>query len=233
MTTLLAPPPVTPAAADPARFRRVSRIAGVIGLGVLVTAFPAGNDPMFTDASNAEILTWVHHHVTGIYVQGFQNAVCMLLNAALLGILLWRSGVRGWARQVGWMMIGTSLAIDMVNTGASYTLAKLADRGAPDGALLAMFSFIEQATFTDGITWGVVILVAAVASLRAGTLPRAVAWVGLVAVVVHLLGQPVQLLLNGTVQGITGPVSMVCFLLWMLSVTLALLIRPGRPATVG
>jgi hypothetical protein len=231
MTTTLNPPSLASGTADPAQFRRVSRIAGLIGLGVLVTAFPAGSNPMFTDASNAEILTWVHHHATGIYVQGFQNAVCMMLNAALLGILLWRSGVRGWARQVGWMMIGTSLAIDMVNTGGSYTLAKLADRGAPDGALLAAFSFVEQATFTDGITWGVVILIAVVASLRARTLPRAVAYVGLLAVVVHLLGQPVQLLLNGTVQGVTGPLSMVCFLLWMLSVTLALLIRPGQPAT--
>jgi hypothetical protein len=233
MTTTLASPDVAPAAADPARFRRVSRIAGVIGLGVIVTAFPGGDDPSFTDASNAEILTWVHHHVTGIYVHGFQNAVCMLLNAALLGILIWRSGVRGWARQVAWMMIGTSLAIDMVNTGASYTLAKLADRGAPDGALLAMFSFVEQATFTDGITWGVVILVAAVASMRARTLPRPVVWVGLVAVAVHLLGIPVQLLLNGTVQGVTGPLSMVCFMLWMLSASLALLIRPGGSVTAS
>jgi hypothetical protein len=231
MTTVLTPPPTTPAETDPARFRRVSRIAGVLGLGVIVTAFPGSDDPSFTDASNAEILSWVHHHVTGIYVHGFQNAVCMLLNAALLGILVWRSGVRGWLRQVAWMMIGTSLAIDMVNTGSSYPLAKLADRGAPDGALLAMFSFVEQATFTDGITWGVVILVAAFASMRARTLPRPVVWVALVAVAVHLLGIPVQLLLNGTVQGITGPLSMVCFMLWMLSVSLALLIRPGRPAT--
>ena len=231
MTTVLTHPPLTPADADPARFRRVSRIAGVIGLGVIVTAFPGSDDPSFTDASNAEILSWVHHHVTAIYVHGFQNAVCMLLNAALLGILIWRSGVRGWARQVAWMMIGTSLAIDMVNTGASYTLAKLADRGAPDGALLTMFSFVEQATFTDGITWGAVILVAAVASMRARTLPRPVVWVALVAVVVHLLGIPVQLVLNGTVQGITGPLSMICFMLWMLSVSLALLIRPAGPAT--
>jgi protein-L-isoaspartate(D-aspartate) O-methyltransferase len=113
---------------------------------------------------------------------------------------------------------------------------RVLDVGAGSGwttALLAMFSFVEPATFTDGITWGVVFLIAAVASMRARTLPRPVVWVGLVAVAVHLLGIPVQLLLNGTVQGVTGPLSMVCFMLWMLSASLALLIRPGGSVTAS
>ena len=198
----------------------------MLGLAVVVTAFPGGNDPMFTDATNAEIVRWVHHHATGIYVQGFVEALCMLLNAALLGILLWRAGVRGWARQLGWMMIGVSLAIDMVSTAGLYTLAKLGHRGAPDGVLLGTFSFVEQITFTDGITWGVVIMVVVLASRRARTLPRPVVWLGLLAVAVHLLGVPVQLVLNGTVEGVTGPLSMVTFLLWTLTVSLGLLVRP-------
>ncbi len=220
-------PASAPPAPNPRTLRIASRIAGVAGLAVVATAFPAGDDPSFTDASNAEIVSWVHQHVTGIYVQGFVGAVCMLLNAILLSVLLWRSGARGWMRQAGWTLIGTSLAIDMVNTGGSYTLAKLADRGASDDALLGVFSFVEQATFTDGITWGAVILIVALASRAARSLPSPVIWIALVTAVVHLVGVPAQLLATGTPQGLSGPISVMAFLLWTLTVSLLLLVRPG------
>lgn len=218
--------PAAPAP-NPRTVRVASRIAGVAGLAVVATAFPAGDDPSFTDASNAEIVSWVHQNVSSIYVQGFVGAACMLLNATLLSILLWRSGARGWLRQAGWTLIGASLAIDMVNTGGSYTLAKLADRGASDDVLLGTFSFVEQATFTDGITWGAVILVVALASRASRSLPTPVVWMALVTAVVHLVGVPVQLLATGTPQGVSGPISVVAFLLWTLTVSLMLLVRPG------
>jgi hypothetical protein len=210
---------------------RIGRGIGAVGVVLLcLVFFSLGDNPMFTDASNAEILRWVHGHETELYVGGYLEALAMLLNAVVLGALAWRARLAGTARLVVWGLIGASLAIDMVNTGAQYGLAKAVDRGLGDGTLLGLFTFIEQLTFTDGVTWGLVIGVVSVAALRTRTLPRPVCLLGVAVGLVHVLGIPAQLVATQTPEGANGPISTVLLMLWWLAAALSLLIRPGQPA---
>lgn len=217
----------SPPAADRRLDPRTGRLIGAVGLVMLVSILlDLGGGPMFTDASNAEVLRWAHSHVTDLYVGGFVEFVGMLLNGVFLAALAWRARVSGFFLAALWGLIGASLAIDAVGAGAQYALARSAERGAGSDALLAVYDFVEQLTFTDGITWGLVIGIVSVASLRAGTLAAPICWLGLAVAAVHLLGVPVQLALNGTVMGVTGPTGTSLLLIWWLAVALSLLIRP-------
>lgn len=207
------------------------RLLGAVGMLMLVSVFvDLGGDPMFTDASNTEVLRWVHGHVTDLYVGGFIEFCAMLLNAAFLVGLALRARLSGPLLGVVWGLVGGSLAIDAVNVGSQYALAKSAERGAGSDALLALFSFAEQLTFTDGITWGIVIAIVAAASLRTHTLSAPVCWLGLFVAALHLLGVPVQLAWTGTVAGATGPIGTAVLLVWWLATSLTLLLRPRRAA---
>jgi hypothetical protein len=220
----------TPRTSDP----RLGRAAGALGVVLLLlVVFTIDGGPMFTDASNAEIVRWVHGHETSLYVSGYLEGLAMLLNAAFLGALIWRARVGGTIVAAAYGLIGASVAIDMVNVGAQYALGKGVDRDLGDGAVLGLFSFAEQLTFTDGVTWGLVIAVASIASLRARTLPRPICWLGLVVAGLHLVGIPLQLAWTGTAEGGMGPISTTALLLWWLATSLTLLIRPGRAATIG
>lgn len=210
---------------------RIGRAAGAIGVVLLLlVVFTIDGGPMFTDASNAEIVRWVHGHETGLYVSAYLEGLAMFLNAALLGLLLWRTRVVGTMVAIAYGLIGASLAIDMVNVGAQYALGKGVDRGLGDGTLLGLFTFVEQLTFTDAALWGLAIAIASIASLRARTLLRPICWLGLVVAVLHVLGIPVQLLWTGTAEGGMGPISTTALLIWWLATSLSLLIRPGRTA---
>jgi hypothetical protein len=212
----------------------IGRAAGGVGIVLLLlVVLTLDGDPMFTGASNAEIVGWAHQHEAGIYLAAYLEGLAMLLNAVLLGALLWRARVGGTLLAIAYGLIGTSLAIDMVNVGAQYALGKAVDRGLGDGALLGLFTFAEQLTFTDGATWGLVIAAASVASLRARTLPRPICWLGLVVAGLHLLGIPIQLVWTGTAEGGMGPISTTALLLWWLATAISLVIRPGRRVRPG
>jgi hypothetical protein len=212
----------------------IGRAVGGVGIVLLLlVVLTLDGDPMFTGASNAEIVGWAHQHEAGIYLAAYLEGLAMLLNAVLLGALLWRARVGGTLLAIAYGLIGTSLAIDMVNVGAQYALGKAVDRGLGDGALLGLFTFAEQLTFTDGATWGLVIAAASVASLRARTLPRPICWLGLVVAGLHLLGIPIQLVWTGTAEGGMGPISTTALLLWWLATAISLVIRPGRRVRPG
>lgn len=207
--------------ADP----RVGRAAGAVGvLLLLMVVFTIDGGPWFSDASNAEVVQWVRGHETDLYVAGYLEGLAMLLNAVFLGALLWRARLRGFVMAAAGGLIGASLAIDMVNVGTQYALGKGVERGLDDSALLGLFTFSEQLTFTDGVTWGLVIAVASVAALRTRTLPRPIGWLGLVVTGLHVVGIPIQLALTGTAQGVMGPISTSTLLLWWLATSLTLLI---------
>lgn len=207
--------------------RRVSRATGAAGLVFLVLVFLGQNPPFYSDASNTRILHWVQAHPTALYVEGVRTAYMMILMVGFLAALLWRSGLRGPMRSGVWALLGASLAIDMIWSGVYYAVAYAAQHDIGDGAVLALTYLTEQLTFTDGLLWGIAVLVICVAGLRRRTLPGAVAWLGVVTGVVKLAGPAVQVALNGTSEGITGPGGTVLLVFWMLAASLTLLIRPG------
>jgi hypothetical protein len=213
----------------PETARRISRLAGVTGLVFLVMAFMSQNPPFYSDAGNAKMLGWVHAHHTALYVEGVRTSVMMVLMVGFLAVLMWRAGVRDPLRSWIWSLLGASMAIDMVWTSLYYALAYADQHHIGDSGVLALATVTEQATFTDGFLLGFAIVVVCAAALRARTMPAPVAWLGVVLGVVKVVGPPLQVALNHTSEGITGPVGTVLLVFWVLAASLTLLIRPGAP----
>jgi len=213
----------------PETARRISRLAGVTGLVFLVMAFMSQNPPFYSDAGNAKILSWVHAHPTALYVEGVRTGVMMVLMVGFLAVLMWRAGVRDPLRSWVWSLLGASMAIDRVWTGLYYALAYADQHAIGDSGVLALATVTEQLTFTDGFLLGFAILVVSVAALRAHSMPAPVAWLGVVLAVAKVVGPPLQVALNQTSEGVTGPVGTVLLVFWVLAASLTLLVRPGLP----
>lgn len=214
---------------DTATLRRVSRAAGATGLVFLVLAFLSQNPPFYSDAGNGTVLHWVQAHPTTLYVEGVRTAYMMILMVGFLAALLWRTGLRGSERSAVWALLGASLAIDMVWSGVYYALAYAGDHHIGDSGVLALAYLTEQLTFTDGLLWGIAVLVICVGALRSRGLPAPVAWLGVVTGVVKLAGPAAQVALSHTSEGVTGPLGTLLLVFWMLAASLTLLIRPGTP----
>lgn len=212
---------------NPAVVRRVSRLAGVIGLVFIVLAFLSRNPPFYTDAANTTILAWVHAHQTVLYVEGQRTALMMVLMAAFLGTLMWRTGLPDPLRSGLWALLGAGMAIDLVWSGVYYGLAFAAHHAIGPSGVLALAALTEQMTFTDGFLWGIAVLVICIAALRTRTLPAPLAWLGIVTAAVKILGIGAQIALSHTTEGISGPLGTALLMFWMLAVSLTLVIRPA------
>ncbi|QGN32547.1 hypothetical protein [Microlunatus sp. Gsoil 973] len=215
-------------------YRLVSRIAGVGGLVlVLLAFFGMDSGPFFSNAKNTEIIAWVHQHPTALYAEGLRTWLMMVMVAGFIGTLLWRTRRAGVVTSIVYGFLAANLAVDMVWSGVYYALAKAGQMGAPDAGVLSLFALAQEMTFTDGVWFGIALLAVSGLAARTRTLPRPVAWVGVGCAVIHLLGVPAQVLATGTVEGVTGPISAVVFMLWLLATALTLLIRPGQQPAAG
>lgn len=206
--------------------RRTSRWTGVVGLVFLVLVFLGNNPPFYSQVSNHRMLDWVQGHPTALYVEGVRTAYMMILMVCFLAMLMWRAGVSGPLRSFVWALLGASMAIDMVWSGVYYALAYAAQHHIGDGAVLAIATLTEQLTFTDGLLWGIAVLVISAGMLRTRSMPAAVAWLGVVTAVAKVAGPAVQVALTRTSEGITGPLGTVLLVFWLLATSLILVIRP-------
>lgn len=214
-------------ASDSATYRRLSRGAGLLGLLVLTINIP-DQGPFFSDDSPAQIARWVQTHPTALYVEGLTTGLTMLLVAGLLGVLMWRTGRRGWPAGVVGLLLAANVGVDMVWGGAYYTLAKAGQMHVGDSGILSLFYLAQELTFTDGFLFGIAMVVIFLTVLRTRTLPVPLAWLGLLVGAFHVVATPLQVAISHTVEGATGPASAVLFLVWLLATSLALLISPGR-----
>ncbi|HET6166645.1 MAG TPA: hypothetical protein VFE07_07430 [Marmoricola sp.] len=212
--------------------RRASRYAGLVGLLFLVLAFLSQNPPFYSDASNATMLSWVHAHPTALYVEGVRTGTMMVLMVGFLAVLMWRAGLRDPWRSGVWALLGASMAIDMVWSGVYDALAFAGQHGIGDSGVLALATLTEQMTFTDGFLWGIAVLVICVAALRTRTLAAPVAWLGVVTGVFKVLEPALQVAVNKTSEGFTGPLGTVLLVFWVLAASLTLVIRPGTARAV-
>src|SRR3954453_13962303 len=152
-------------------FTRLSRLGGLVGLVLLVVAIPGGGDsPFFTDASHSEIVSWVHRHPTALYVEGLRTPLTMLLVATLTGFLLWRTGRGGTVRLIVVGLLAANLAVDLIWMGFYFALAKAGQMDAPDASVLALFAAAQELTFTDGIAFGIALLIVSWLALRTRSL---------------------------------------------------------------
>jgi len=192
----------------------IGRLAGVLLLVSLAANFvdPAGtSNKLFATLSTQQIVDWAAHNGSGISVSGFVDGLQNSLLAVAV-VLLVRL-IRG--RGVGWVKAGTTWA-----------LADTAGQTGSDAGVVALFKLVHVMTFTDGFCFAIALGCVSALILLTRLLPAPIAWLGLVVALVHLLAIPAQLLLTGTVGGITGPISVVFALLWLLTMAVLLLVRP-------
>jgi hypothetical protein len=84
----------------------------------------------------------------------------------------------------------------------------------------------DALTFMDGFSFAIALTCVSALTLLMRLLPSPVAWLGLAVALVHFFALPAQLLLTGTVWGITGPISVVFALAWGAVVAVTLLTKP-------
>jgi hypothetical protein len=153
----------------------------------------------------------------------------MLLVAGFLGVLMWRTGSRGWTAGAVALLLAANVGVDLVWGGTYYALAKAGQMHVGDSGILALFYLAQELTFTDGFLFGIAMVVVFTTAWRTRTLPWPLAGFGLVVGAFHVVATPLQVAISRTVEGVTGPVSAVLFLVWLLATSLALLVRPGDP----
>jgi len=118
------------------------------------------------------------------------------------------------------------MAIGWVKGGITWALADAAQQSGSDAGVVALFKLLHAMTFTDGFCFAIALSCLSALILRTRLLPPPIAWLGFLVALVHFLAIPAQLLITGTVGGVTGPISVVFALLWLVAMCLVLVVRP-------
>ena len=214
----------------------LARLTGGVGIAFVVATLLPGSlgGPMFDDTlTTPGLLSWVHANVGGLPLQGFLSALISTVAVLVLVALTVLSGARGLAARVATVALGGMLAVEWVDAAVSFALADASRRAASDAGVVALFSLSKCLTFADGFAFGLAVLVVSAVGLRARTLPAPVCWLGFLVAAVHLFGLPVQFAIDSRPDGVTGPISVATGLIWLLTVSLVLIVRPLRTAPAG
>jgi hypothetical protein len=154
-------------------------------------------------------------------LDGLQNTLIAL--AVVLVIRLVR-GTGALARAMH-VSVAVFMALGWVKGGITWALADTAEQGGSDAGVVALFKLVHAMTFTDGFCFAIALSCLSALILHTRMLPSPIAWLGFVVALSHFLAIPAQLI-TGTVGGITGPISVVFALLWLVAMCLLLLVRP-------
>jgi hypothetical protein len=216
----------------------VARIAGLLGLATVVIALMPGGlgGPLFENISTPQILDWVKHNGASITLAGLVGGVQASAMALMIFALVFITRGRGLLATIAAASAAAFMAIDWVHSAVYFGLADAGQRSGADSGVVALFSLTKQMTFADGFVFGLAVVAVSVVALQSRTLPAPLAWLGLVVGGFHLVSLPIQIVISGTAGGATGPISVVMALLWILSTSAILLIRPvwgPRQATLN
>ncbi len=207
----------------------IGRVAGGLLLAGTAVGFidPAdSSSKLFASLSSQQIVDWAAHHGTGISVNAFAGAVQNSLIAVSVVLLVGLLRGHGIIAAVAYVSAAAFMAIGWVKAGVTWALADLAGQGGNDSGVVALFKLVKAMTFTDGFCFAMALTCLGGLVLLTGLLPAAIAWLSAAVAAVHFLAIPAQLLLTGSVAGVTGPISVVFALLWVVALGLLLLIRP-------
>lgn len=206
----------------------VARIAGVLGIAILViTLMPGGlGGPLFDNISTPQLIDWVKHNGASITLEGFVGGLQATAMALIIFLLVVVTRGRGLLATIAAGSGAAFMAIDWVGAGVYFGLADAGRRSGADAGIVALFSLTKEMTFTDGFAFGVAVIAISVLALQSRTLPAPLAWLGLLVGGFHLVSLPIQIAINGSAGGVTGPISVVLALLWILSMSAILLIKP-------
>lgn len=206
----------------------VARIAGLLGIAFVVITFLPGTlgGPLFDNVSTAQILDWAKHNATGITLDGFVVGLTASILAVFVFVLVVVSGGRGILATTAAAAACAFMAIDWSHAGINFALADAAGRADADAGIVALFSLDKAMTFADGFVFGLAVLSVSFLAANARSLPAPLIWLGVLVGAYHLVALPIQLAINGSASGITGPISVLSSLLWILATSAVLLIRP-------
>jgi len=118
------------------------------------------------------------------------------------------------------------VAIDWVHAGIYYAMADAGQRGQADAGIVALFSLARMLTFADGLVIGIAAVAISLLAMLSGTLPWPLVWLGFVMGGFPLVETPIQLAINHSAGGVTGPIDVLISLVWVGAVALVLLIKP-------
>lgn len=206
----------------------VARIAGLLGIVIVAVNFLPGSlgGPLFDNVSAPQILDWARHSGATITLDGFIAGVSASMVAAFVIALVVATAGRGLLAILAIASAAAFMAIDWAHAGVYFALADAGRRVGADAGVVALFSLTKAMTFADGFVFGLAVLAVSLAAMRSRTLPAPVVGLGLLVGGYHLVAIPIQLSINGSAGGLTGPVSVVTSLLWVLATSVILLIKP-------
>lgn len=207
----------------------LARAAGVAGIVFVALQFLPDSlgGPLFDEGlSTPRLLAWVRSSSPDLAVQGVVGALGMTLVALVLLALLAAARGRGLLRNVATVSVAVMLAVDWVHAGVYFALADAAHRAGSDAGLVALFSLTKTMTFADGAAFGLAVVTISLAALRSRALAAPLAWAGVLVGTLHVVALPVQVAITAGPDGITGPISVLAGLAWLLAVSAALLVRP-------
>jgi hypothetical protein len=207
----------------------IGRLAGVAGVAFMALAFAPGGlgGPQYgTRMSTPQILTWVSQHTGSFPVSGFLDGLSASVFAIFALLLVSKARGRGLLNSVVVSSVGALMAIDWVAAGIYYALADAAGRQQATGGVVGLFSLTTSMTYTDGFVAGLAILALSLLQFRPRTLPRPLIWLGVLVGAFQLVSDPIQLAINHSPAGATGPIGVVLLFVWILAVAAVMLIRP-------
>lgn len=207
----------------------LGRLAGAAGAAYVVLALAPGSlgGPQYgSSMSTPQILTWVSQHAGGFPVTGFIGALSASVLAVFVLLLLTAARGRGLLRSVAVSSAGALLAIDWVAAGIYYALADAAGRQQATGGVVALFSLTRSMTYADGFVAGLAIVALSLLQSGPRALPRPLTWLGVLTGVYYIVSDPIQLAINHSPAGATGPIGVILFLVWVLAVAAVMLIKP-------
>lgn len=207
----------------------VARMAGLLGIVIVVIALLPGGlgGPLFEHTSTPQLLDWAKHNGGAITLGGFLGGVQATAFAIIdfvLVVVITRG--RGLLATTAVGAAVAFMAINWVGAGVYYGLADAGQRTGADAGIVALFSLTKEMTFADGFVSGMAVVALSVLAFQSRALPTPLAWLGLVVGGFHMVALPIQLAISGTAGGATGPISVVLTLLWLVSTSAILLIKP-------
>jgi hypothetical protein len=206
----------------------VTRVAALAGIAFVAVSFAPGSlgGPIFSDISSAQIVDWAKHNAGAINLEGFLGGFSASLLAVFVFLLVSGFRGRGLLAMIASGSIAAFLGVDWAHAGVYYALADAGQRGQADAGLVALFSLAKSITFADGFVFGMAVIALSLVAMRSRSLPVPLVWLGLGMGTFHLVETPVQMAINQSAGGVTGPVDVVLTLLWILAVSVVLLIKP-------
>jgi hypothetical protein len=206
----------------------IARLAGIVGIAFVAMAVAPGSigGPIFDNISSPQIVDWVKHNGGGISVDGFLGALGASIVTLFLVLLVRVTGGRGIVAVIALVSTASFMAIDWVHAGVYYAMADAGQRGQADAGIVALFSLARMMTFADGFVIGMAVVAISLLAMISRTLPLPIVWLGFVMGGYHLVETPIQLAINRSAGGVTGPIDVLLSLVWVGAVALVLLIKP-------